>query len=359
MAKVALSSDSKDSGIFSFLQKNVGKMHLSRLKILSLLVVAVVQTGNVSLCALATAISGKAKKASKVRRLQRFVSESVLFWGSLVVHLLKLIGMEKDFVLILDRTNWKFGGKDINILMLSVAYGGVALPLLWLLLKKKGNSKTAERITLLQTFLNCFGADKVKHLLADREFIGEEWLAWLTKHQIRYYIRIRENALVDGQKGKYVAHLFRGIRLYHGHFPTKTYRIYGQTVYVSCFRGIEEKVIIISQVFDIQSFTHYKQRWEIETMFKAFKTQGFNIEDTHITDTEKLDRLLAVVAIAFYWAYKAGVVKDATIEPIKIIAKTNKPLYSFFKYGFDHLQEALQQADFQKIKDINQLLSYT
>jgi hypothetical protein len=62
----------------------------------------------------------------------------------------------------------------------------------------------------------------------------------------------------------------------------------------------------------------------------------------------RLDKLIAVTAIAFYWAYKAGVIKDATIEPIKIIAKTKQPTYSIFKYGFDYLQESLQQADYQK-----------
>ncbi len=42
-----------------------------------------------------------------------------------------------------------------------------------------------------------------------------------------------------------------------------------------------------------------KQRWQIETMFKAFKTQGFNIEDTHLSDIGRIDKLVAVVSFAF------------------------------------------------------------
>ena len=33
--------------------------------------------------------------------------------------------------LILDRTNWKLGKKDINILLLSAVWKGCSLPLMW------------------------------------------------------------------------------------------------------------------------------------------------------------------------------------------------------------------------------------
>ena len=38
----------------------------------------------------------------------------------------------------------------------------------------------------------------------------------------------------------------------------------------------------------------YKKRWEIETAFRAMKSSGFNIEDTHMRDIERISRLLAV-----------------------------------------------------------------
>ena len=33
----------------------------------------------------------------------------------------------------------------------------------------------------------------------------------------------------------------------------------------------------------------YKERWQIETAFKALKTSGFNIEDTHLTDLDRIN----------------------------------------------------------------------
>ncbi|SMG64422.1 [weak similarity to] transposase METH_orf 1, partial [methanotrophic bacterial endosymbiont of Bathymodiolus sp.] len=81
-----------------------------------------------------------------------------------------------DFHLTLDRANWKWGTKDINILRLAVAYKGAAIPIYWLLLNKKGNSNTRERIALMQRFIKQFGKKHIVAVLADREFIGEAWL---------------------------------------------------------------------------------------------------------------------------------------------------------------------------------------
>jgi IS4 transposase len=36
----------------------------------------------------------------------------------------------------------------------------------------------------------------------------------------------------------------------------------------------------------------YKERWQIETEFRAMKTSGFNLEDIHLTEIDKLKSLL-------------------------------------------------------------------
>ncbi|MDM1093386.1 transposase [Myroides odoratimimus] len=59
----------------------------------------------------------------------------------------------------------------------------------------------------------------------------------------------------------------------------------------------------------------YKIRWQIETLFKAFKSSGFNIEDTHLKKIDRIEKLLMLVMIAFVWCYKIGDYID-TIKPI-------------------------------------------
>jgi len=53
----------------------------------------------------------------------------------------------------MDRTNWKFGTKNINILMLVVCCKNMAIPLIFKMLDKRGNSNTSERIWLINNFI--------------------------------------------------------------------------------------------------------------------------------------------------------------------------------------------------------------
>jgi hypothetical protein len=115
--------------------------------------------------------------ASHYKRLQRFFRAFTLDYEVLARRLVRLwpIG-DGPWYLKLDRTNWKFGKKDLNFLILAIAHEGLALPILWTVLDKPGNSDTEERIALMQRFLKLFGASRIRALLADREFGGEEWV---------------------------------------------------------------------------------------------------------------------------------------------------------------------------------------
>ncbi|EER21130.1 transposase [Rickettsia endosymbiont of Ixodes scapularis] len=71
------------------------------------------------------------KAASWYRRMQRFISEISISWRVLPVMLVMMTGFEQEqkWVLCLDRTNWKFGKRHINILYLAVSFHGIAIPL--------------------------------------------------------------------------------------------------------------------------------------------------------------------------------------------------------------------------------------
>jgi ATP-dependent helicase/DNAse subunit B len=83
----------------------------------------------------------------------------------------------------------------------------------------------------------------------------------------------------------------------------------------------------------------YKHRWEIETLFKALKSQGFNFEETHLRELDRIEKLMAFLAIAFCWAHLMGewLHKQKPI-PIK---SHQRPAISIFRYGLDHLRGIL------------------
>jgi len=76
----------------------------------------------------------------------------------------------------------------------------------------------------------------------------------------------------------------------------------------------------------------YKERWQIETAFRALKSSGFNIEDTHLTDIDRIDKLFALVIVAFTWAYVVGIYAHLNLKQLKI-KKHGRREKSLFKYG--------------------------
>ena len=64
---------------------------------------------------------------------------------------------------------------------MGVAHKGMAIPLFWYLLDKKGNSNYRERSKIIEDFIEVFGLEKIEVLVADREFTGKEWFKWLIK----------------------------------------------------------------------------------------------------------------------------------------------------------------------------------
>jgi len=70
--------------------------------------------------------------------------------------------------------------------------------------------------------------------------------------------------------------------------------------------GKPELQVIISFNKPEESKSLYKQRWQIESAFKALKSSEFNIEDSHLIEMDRNEKLLSLVLIAFVWSYKIG-----------------------------------------------------
>ena len=71
--------------------------------------------------------------------------------------------------------------------------------------------------------------------------------------------------------------------------------------------GAPEFQIIISFYKPTMARKIYKERLQIEAAFRLLKTRGFNIEDTHLQDIERIEKLFAFVIIAFIWICIVGV----------------------------------------------------
>ncbi|MFV0346098.1 MAG: hypothetical protein ACK5IQ_07620 [Bacteroidales bacterium] len=91
---------------------------------------SLIKMQNASYLALAQVFEGNASFESNLRRIQRFFAEFIFDPTIFAKLIFSLLPEEPPYRLSMDRTNWKFGKTDINILMLSVCYKGVAYILL-------------------------------------------------------------------------------------------------------------------------------------------------------------------------------------------------------------------------------------
>jgi DDE family transposase len=167
--------------------------HKQRIDCFANLILSMIQGSTVSLHKLAQGFQSEAKISSSFRRIQRFLKEQAIEQNQLVDLILSLLNMSNQLTLTIDRTNWKFGKKEINFLVLGAVHEGLTVPLYWIELDKKGNGSTEEHIEIIQKFIDHLGSERAKCLLADREFIGNELFKYLESNGIDFCIHLRES----------------------------------------------------------------------------------------------------------------------------------------------------------------------
>ena len=170
----------------------------TRLETLTIMLAGLANGRTVNLSHLASQFPGMALHASSYRRLQRFF-QHVRLDGDVVAQLIfRLLDLRGAQLLALDRTNWKLGKTDINILVLAIVTRRFKVPLMWSFLSHRGNSSTRQRIDLIERYLRVFGASSIEALLADREFVGDEWMTYLIEKNVPFVIRLREDMYIEG-----------------------------------------------------------------------------------------------------------------------------------------------------------------
>ncbi|ACB01072.1 MULTISPECIES: IS4-like element ISSysp2 family transposase [Cyanophyceae] len=349
--------------------------HGARLSFIALFLVALFRAKTVNLAELATVWGGNAAEESNYKRMQRFFQSFDVNMDKIARMVMNIAAIPQPWVLSIDRTNWSLGTTDFNILMLCVVHEGIGYPLMWTMLKKKrGNSNSTERMDLLERFETLFPNIEIAYLTGDREFIGKPWLSYLMLDKpIPFRLRLRQTDKISKGKGQPAiagSHLFRSLAIGETRILSGKRWVWGRQVYVMGTRldpkrrahKNEDEFLIIITTHDPQNaLADYRRRWGIETLFGALKTRGFCLESTHFTDKVRLSKLLALLAIGFVWAMKAGLWRH-TQKPIRIIKAHGRRARSLFRYDFDLLRrfftaspQSLLGSEFHPI----QLLSCT
>ena len=80
----------------------------------------------------------------------------------------------------------------------------------------------------------------------------------------------------------------------------------------------------------------YQKRWGIEQLFSHLKKRGFDLEATHMTNAAKLEKLFALVTLAFLFSFGWGCHLRATRKVTKALKRK-----SLFRQGLEDILRLL------------------
>lgn len=90
--------------------------HPARLTCLSQMVLAIMMVKTINLVQVSTVFRGRTKQQSNYKRINRFMSKFKIPFDSVAKFVVSIFPFGETWSLAIDRTNWKFGKKDINVL---------------------------------------------------------------------------------------------------------------------------------------------------------------------------------------------------------------------------------------------------
>lgn len=319
----------------------------SRLETLCFLLLGMIGARTVNLTHIAPERPGRAKVASTYRRLQRFFQHVDLPEDWAVRLVVTLIGNPRPWYLCLDRTNWKIGRKDVNVLVLALVTTRFRVPLMWTMLDHAGNSTTAQRIALMERYLRHFDGSTVRMLMADREFIGQEWMAFLVDRKIPFAIRMKEDQVLRTTEGRELnlrslLSRCKGVRGFsatlpgRGGHPDLDLHFGARRI-----RGGELLVVATAEPASGAGILRlYRKRWLIECLFADSKTRGLNLEDTRLALARKLSLLIAILALAIALICRTA----ATLMGSKFPSRKAHGylVKSWFRTGLDEIRRRLR-----------------
>ena len=231
--------------------------------------------------------------ASRLKTLQRFLDsprfcKEKIWWGLWMEIMTGYWLKQEPIVLAIDRTSWR----KYNLLVVSWIIQGRAIPINWQLLDKLGSSNLDDQQSVVYP-ITCLLPDYSFVLLGDREFCSKHLATWLLEIGWGYclrlkkstYVRLKNDDLVTLQQ--LAAHPGVRIFLQGVNISTTAHKFPFNVVihYPKEHHGmpIEEGWFILTTLPTLATAVQtYATRFQLEEMFRDYKSYGFNLELTQL-----------------------------------------------------------------------------
>ena len=262
----------------------------------------------VSLEKISTALPLPILFESRRKKVQRFLSLPILnikkLWFPIIEDwLTQTFTVNQPIYLIIDRTIWE----RKNLIMISIIYDQRAIPIYFEFLPKLGSSNFDEQTKFFSHVLPLLKTSKVI-VLGDREFCSVRLANWLREQDLLFCLRLKKTEFIEREDGVWEElndlELKPGVSLFIEGVVTKTQRVRGFNIAAKWqhkVRGVAPKEgwFILTNLDNLEfAVASYKKRFCIEEMFRDFKSGGYNLEETNVSDN-RLISLILIIALAY------------------------------------------------------------
>jgi hypothetical protein len=322
---------------------------VQHLTTLAALISGIVASRSSQLPAIAATVPDGTKAESRVKRYTRWVRneaiEEEMYFFPYAKTLLACLALE-TLVLVIDGS---VVGRGCVALMVHVVYKGRALPIGWLVRQgKKGHFSEALHLELVKHVHDVIPLGARVVFLGDGEFDGIELQQTLDALGWSYVCRTAHTttAQLAGERfrldvmgacltpGTVVA--FQNVQV--------TTAAYGPVTTICCWaRGYKEPLYLVSNLKSgQQACRYYEKRFRIETFFSDQKSRGFHLHKSHISNPERLSRLLIACCLAYLWIVYLGMLCERECWA-KVIHRTERCDLSLFQLGLRLLAHFLNE----------------
>jgi hypothetical protein len=314
---------------------------------LAMLISGIVGSQHTHLDKVAAQVPDGAKPASRAKRFARWIANDGLTASISYVPFAEMVLASLahgPLVLVLDGSTV---GRGCVALMLSVLYRGRALPITWIVAQgRKGHFAETVHLQLIQQLIPLLPAHAKIVLLGDGEFDGLQFQQLLADQGWTYVCRTASNLPVRvgdevfalsalASPGQTVSTLADG-------FTTQGY---GPVTVIAWWAyGATNPIYLVTNLeLAAEACQWYRKRFHIETFFSDQKSRGFHVHKSHVSDPQRLFRLLMAACVAYLWIIYLGTL--AHVEGwVSIIHRGDRCDLSLFQLGLRLLTHFLNEG---------------
>lgn len=311
---------------------------------LALLTQALVFSANCHLPNLALELPIEGQRENLIQRLVRFLDnyrvQQRVHYRPLVRQLLAH-WPDQELNLVMDRTDIQ---NKKSFLVLALAFKYRAIPLSWRVLPFGGTGEEVQ-LELLREISPDLPAGKRVMFLADSEFRAVKVQQYCRDQDWGWQVGVKSDTHFHQGDGNWrplrTITVKQGERRYlHDIILTQKEALPQVHLMVDwTHQGDKARYVICHRPTNGYSWRRGRKRFWIEPLFRDWKSYGFDLESSHITDDLRLNHLLLGMAVATLWLLHLGHWVRTTDRETWLVADHRRD-YSLFRLGRDYARRS-------------------